>query len=110
MLAVAPLSPSAPETRCVVTDDRLAELSGLAVVDDAVWAMSDGGREVTVHRLDDDCAITDTRTADIDPFDAEDLARGPDGSLWVADTGDNDRSRETGAVIVLPQRGEARLH
>lgn len=72
--------------------------------------MSDGGREVSVHRLDDGCAIVDTRTADVDPFDAEDLARGPDGALWVADTGDNEMSRETVAVIVLPERGEARLH
>jgi len=98
-----------------VTDDRLGELSGMVVDGDAVWAMSDGGREVTVHRLDPRgvdgaCTIVDTRTADVDPFDAEDLARGPDGALWVADTGDNEMSRETVAVIVLPERGEARLH
>lgn len=103
-------APPAPEVRCTVTDDRLAELSGMVVDGDAVWAMSDGGREVTVHRLDGGCAIADTRTADVDPFDAEDLARGPDGALWVADTGDNELSRETVAVIVLPERGEARLH
>lgn len=76
--------------------------------------MSDGGREVTVHRLDDGCAIVDTRTAEVDPFDAEDLARGPDGALWVADTGDNELSRDTVAVVVLGGRGddsgEARLH
>ena len=98
-----------------MTDDRLGELSGMVVDGDAVWAMSDGGREVTVHRLDPSgvdgaCTIVDTRTADVDPFDAEDLARGPDGALWVADTGDNEMSRETVAVIVLPERGEARLH
>ncbi|GAA2563794.1 hypothetical protein [Pseudonocardia hydrocarbonoxydans] len=102
--------PPAPEVRCVVTDDRLAELSGMLVDDGAIWAMSDGGREVTVHRLDDDCAVAQTRTAGIDPFDAEDLALGPDGEYWVADTGDNERSRETVAAIVLPVRGEARLH
>lgn len=72
--------------------------------------MSDGGRRVQVHRIDGDCEIVDTRTADIDPYDAEDLALGPDGALWVADTGDNDRARDTIAVVVLPARGEARLH
>jgi hypothetical protein len=63
-----------------------------------------------VHRLDRDCAVVDTRTADVDPYDVEDLAVGPDGALWVADTGDNDRDRETVAVVVLPARGDARLH
>jgi hypothetical protein len=83
----------------------------MAVVGDAVWAMADGGRRVLVHRLDpDDCAIRSSRTAEVDPFDAEDLARGPDGELWVGDLGDNRRDRETIAVVVLPRRGEARLH
>lgn len=109
MLTVA-APPAAPETRCTVTDDRLAELSGLVVDDGRVWAMSDGGRRVDVHRLDADCEVVRTRTADVDPFDAEDLALGPDGELWVADTGDNDRSRETVAAIVLERGGDARLH
>ncbi|WP_226363934.1 esterase-like activity of phytase family protein [Pseudonocardia abyssalis] len=115
MAALAVAAPPAPEVRCTVTDDRLAELSGMVVADGEVWAMSDGGRSVQVHRLDPGgsgggCEIVDTRTADVDPFDAEDLALGPDGEFWVADTGDNERSRETVAAIVLPVRGEARLH
>lgn len=96
-------------TVCPVTDERLAELSGLAVVDGGVWAVDDGGREVRVHRLDG-CEIVETRTADVDPYDVEDLAVGPDGSLWLADTGDNERDRETVAVIVLEPGGGARLH
>ncbi|WP_300008235.1 hypothetical protein [Pseudonocardia sp.] len=102
--------PAAPAVLCTVTDDRLAELSGMVVTDGAVWATADGGRRVEIHRLGADCEIADTRTADIDPYDAEDLALGPDGAMWVADTGDNDRSRDTVAVIVVPPRGEPRLH
>lgn len=101
-----------PELLCTVTDRRLAELSGL-VVDAAggIWAIPDGGRRVTVHRIDPvTCAIVETRTADIDPRDAEDLALGPDGALWVGDIGDNGRVRDTVAVIVLPEQGEPRLH
>jgi len=114
-VAAATAPPAAPETRCTVTDGRLAELSGMVVDDGDVWAMTDGGRSVAVHRLDADCEIADTRTADIDPFDAEDLALGPDpegsgAALWVADTGDNGLSRDAVAVIVLPARGEAQLH
>jgi hypothetical protein len=101
----------APQVRCTVDDQRLGELSGLVVRDGAVWAMSDGGRRVDLHRLDlHDCSVTGTRTADVNPYDAEDLALGPDGAFWVADTGDNDRARTTVAVIVVPARGDARLH
>ncbi|MGH3589369.1 MAG: hypothetical protein ACRDQ0_23910, partial [Pseudonocardia sp.] len=101
----------APAQECVVDDSRLGELSGMAVHDGELWAMSDGGRQVRIHRVDrSSCAVVDSRTADVDPYDAEDLALGPDGALWVADTGDNNRARDTVAVIVLPERGQARLH
>jgi hypothetical protein len=96
---------------CAVDDPRLDELSGMVVHDGGLWAMSDGGRSVQVHRIDrSNCNVIDTRTADVDPYDAEDLAVGPDGGLWVADLGDNDRRRDTVAVVVLPERGDARLH
>jgi hypothetical protein len=117
VLPGAPLAPPAPRDSCAVTDPELAELSGM-VVDSgeggAVVAMADGGKRVVLQRiaraLDGDCAITSTRRVDIDPFDAEDLARGPDGALWVADTGDNERRRDTVAVIVVPARGRPALH
>jgi hypothetical protein len=94
-----------------VNDPRLAELSGLVVDGDALWAMADGGSRVQVHRIDPGtCAIAETRSAPIDPDDPEDLARGPDGALWVSDTGDNGRRRATVAVIVLPAQGKPQLH
>ena len=109
-MAVAPET-RLPETRCTVDDPRLVELSGLAVVDDGLWAMADGGRRVQLHRIDPDtCAVVESRTATVDPYDAEDLAVGPDGTLWVGDTGDNDQRRGTVALIVVPQRGEPVLH
>jgi hypothetical protein len=94
-----------------VDDPRLDELSGMVVHDDELWALSDGGRRVQVHRIDrSSCGVIDTRTADVDPYDVEDLAIGPDGALWAADLGDNERRRDTVAVVVLPERGDARLH
>jgi hypothetical protein len=94
-----------------VDDSRLDELSGLVVHDGGLWAMSDGGRRVQVHRIDrSNCTVIDTRAAGVDPYDVEDLAVGPDGALWVGDLGDNERRRETVAVVVLPERGDARLH
>jgi hypothetical protein len=100
-----------PERVCAVDDPRLDELSGMVVSGGGLWAVSDGGRDVRVHRIDRaDCAVIDTRTADVDPYDVEDLAVGPDGTLWLGDLGDNERARDTVAVIALPERGEARLH
>ena len=101
----------APSPECAVDDSRLDELSGMVVHDDELWAMGDGGRRVQIHRLDrSSCAVLDSRTSDVDPYDAEDLAVGPDGALWVGDTGDNERGRDTVAVVVLPERGDAHLH
>lgn len=100
-----------PRSLCTVDDPRLAELSGLAVVEGGLWAMADGGRRIQLHRLDPDtCAVVDSRTASVDPYDAEDVAVGPDGTLWVGDIGDNDQRRDTVAVIVVPPRGEPVLH
>jgi hypothetical protein len=101
----------APVARCGVDDPRLVELSGLTVVGDAVWAMADGGRRVELLRLDPDtCAVIGRRSADVDPYDPEDLAVAADGSLWVGDIGDNDRRRATVALIVVPPTGPAQLH
>lgn len=121
LLAVFPaLPPGAPppQDRCAVTDPELAELSGMVVAGDAdgarVVALADGGRRIALQELAGalagDCAITDTRVVGIDPYDAEDLARGPGGALWVADTGDNEERRETVAVIVVPAKGRPVLH
>ena len=100
-----------PVERCAVDDPRLVELSGLAVVGGGLWAMADGGRRVELLRLDPDtCAVIGRRTADVDPYDAEDLAAAPDGSMWVGDTGDNERRRATVALIVVPARGAPELH
>ena len=98
-----------PEPPCAVDDPRLDELSGMVVHDGGLWAVSDGGRRVQVHRLDRrTCAVIDSRTADVDPYDVEDLAVGPDGALWVADIGDNDRRRDTVAASSSRRGGEPR--
>ena len=100
-----------PVTRCVIDDPQLAELSGLVADDGGLWAIADGGRRVQAHRLDpESCAVRESRSTDVDPRDPEDLARGPDGTLWVGDIGDNDLRRDTVAVIELPASGASRLH
>jgi hypothetical protein len=96
---------AAPSTRCQITDDRLAELSGLVAVGDQVLAVNDGGNEVAVHLLDAACQVVDVHTAAVDPYDPEDMALGPDGTVWLADTGDNNANRPTVALLALRTDG-----
>ncbi|MCE6997639.1 esterase-like activity of phytase family protein [Saccharothrix sp. S26] len=96
---------------CAVTDQRLEELSGLASDGGRWFAVndSDNGR-LEIQVLDRTCAITRTITAPTNPFDVEDLALAPDGTLWAADTGDNGKTRETVALHAVSPDGSTRLH
>ena len=109
--AEEPTAASAPAgtVLCRVADPRLAELSGLVVVGERMLAVSDGGDAVSVLVLDRRCAVVDVRTAPVDPYDPEDLALSADGTVWVADTGDNDARRGTVALHALRADGTADL-
>jgi hypothetical protein len=120
LLTVLPAAPAAAEgtdaapygtatTRCEITDPRLPELSGLATAGDTMLAMNDGGDRAEVYLLDGTCAVVDVRAADVDPYDPEDLALGADGTIWLADTGDNNQARETVALIGLRPDGSSTL-
>jgi hypothetical protein len=122
-LVLGPVPPAAAEeapaasgtagtgtTSCTITDPRLAELSGLVVVGETMFAIPDGGDELNILVLDESCAVTDVRTAPVDPYDPEDLAVSADGTLWVADTGDNAGDRPTVALHALRADGSASLY
>ncbi|KQS69849.1 hypothetical protein ASG41_21215 [Modestobacter sp. Leaf380] len=104
---VAPYSE--PTTPCSVTDARLPEISGLATSGDTTLAMNDGGDAVTVYVLDAACTVVAERTAAVDPYDPEDMALAADGTVWIADTGDNRATRETVALIALRPDGAAEV-
>ncbi|CCH29018.1 hypothetical protein ABZ816_36470 [Actinosynnema sp. NPDC047251] len=96
---------------CEITDQRLEELSGLASDGDRWFAVNDSDNgAIEVHVLDRTCEITDTITAATNPYDVEDLALASDGTLWLADTGDNNKSRETVALHAVGQDGSTRIH
>ncbi|MGY1603864.1 hypothetical protein [Geodermatophilus sp. SYSU D00815] len=100
----------APQTLCQVTDPRLAELSGLVVVGDRMVAMNDGGEQLAVHVLDAACQVVESRTGTVDPYDPEDLAVGADGTVWLADIGDNRLDRPTVALLALRPDGSTGVH
>ncbi|RFU18991.1 hypothetical protein D0Z06_23890 [Geodermatophilus marinus] len=108
--AAAPAGPAAPSVRCQVTDPRLPELSGLVAVGEEYLAINDGGDQVAVHVLDGACRVTAVHTAPVDPYDPEDLAVGADGTVWLADTGDNGLDRATVALIALRPDGSTGLY
>jgi hypothetical protein len=97
-------------TQCQVTDPRLAELSGLVAVDDQLVAINDGGDQVSVFLLDAACQVADVHTAAVDPYDPEDLAVAADGTVWLADAGDNDAIRTTVALIALRPDGSTSVY
>lgn len=99
-----------PQDVCVMADKRVAELSGLVADGNRWYAVNDGGTKSTVYVLTKDCKVEKVINGPIDPFDVEDLARGADGTFWLADTGDNDKKRETVALISLTPDGKAKLH
>ncbi|SEP14864.1 hypothetical protein SAMN05660991_03542 [Trujillonella endophytica] len=97
--------------QCEITDPSLPELSGLVVgADGTMLAINDGGDQVAVHVIDPACQVTGVHTADVDPYDPEDLAVGPDGTVWLADTGDNNAVRETVALLALRPDGSTGVH
>ncbi|MET8090459.1 hypothetical protein [Micromonospora sp. NPDC005220] len=86
---------------CQVRDDRLAEISGMVATDDGYVVINDGADDEARRRiffLDQRCAVVRTVSFPSRPRDTEDLAIGRDGTIWVADIGDNDRSRTTVGV------------
>ena len=107
--AEGPAPYGAPSTRCDITDPRLPELSGLASAGETMVAMNDGGDRAEVYVVDGACAVVDVRGADVDPYDPEDLALAADGTLWIADIGDNVQGRETVALIALRPDGSSAL-
>lgn len=97
----------APEPVCAIQDDRLAELSGLAADDEQWYAVNDGGTSVRVFVLDRDCTVRRVIESPTDPYDIEDMALAADGTLWLGDTGDNSKRRDTVALHAVRPDGRS---
>jgi hypothetical protein len=98
------------EPVCKVSDTRIGELSGLASDGDHFYAMNDGGTKLQIFVLGRDCKVQKVISNPTDPFDVEDMARTADGTLWLSDTGDNKKARETVALHAVTPAGKATLY
>jgi hypothetical protein len=108
--AAAEDAAAAPTAQCQITDPRLPEVSGLVSVGDRFLAMNDGGDAMTVYLLDAACQVIDVHTGAVDPYDPEDLAVAADGTVWLADTGDNNSERPTVALLAMRPDGTTGVH
>jgi hypothetical protein len=116
-IAVAGPSTAAPAaasaaTACVITDHRLIGLSGLIVTRTGYFAISDSNtdkRAIRVWLLDKHCHLVRSISYPTAAYDPEDAAVGRDGTIYVADIGDNGRRRSSiGLWRIAP--GDTRPH
>ncbi|WP_143027723.1 hypothetical protein [Lentzea albidocapillata] len=95
--------PPPPVDVCPVA---MQELSGLTSDGKQLFAVSDSDNgTLRIQVMGRDCVVTRTITAPVDPYDVEDLAMTPDGTLWASDTGDNNKSRSTVALHKVSPTG-----
>lgn len=94
-----------------ITDLRVAESSGLAVSrehDDLAYTVNDSGHAPVVYAFEvssgEVVGLTTLRHDTFTLLDPEALAL-RDGTLWVADTGDNGRRRDDVALYALDEPG-----
>ena len=116
-IAVAGPSTAAPAaasaaTACVVTDHRMIGLSGLVVTSTGYVAISDSNtdkRAIRVWFLDRGCHLVRSIAYPTAAYDPEDAAVGRDGTIYVADIGDNGSRRSSiGLWRIAP--GSTRPH
>ncbi|MEU6646789.1 hypothetical protein ABZ863_30190 [Saccharomonospora sp. NPDC046836] len=105
----AAAQPARPEAMCSLSGE-LDELSGLAADGENWYAINDGGTSLRIFVLGPDCAVRRTIENPTDPYDVEDLALAADGTLWLGDTGDNRKRRETVALHAVAPDGTAELY
>jgi hypothetical protein len=111
--AYAPSDPAATrsavdgEQVCTVADPRVYELSGLAATASGYVAINDSApdpADIHIFRFDNACRIQQVLAYPSAARDPEDLALGADGTVWVADIGDNNKNRATIAIWKLAPR------
>lgn len=89
------------EPVCTISNSSAVELSGLVVTENAMYSVNDSTQRDSRERafkFDTKCDLDKSLRYPSGPRDPEDLALGPDGSIWIADIGDNERERTTVAV------------
>ena len=96
--ATAAVAAAPATTACVITDHRMIGLSGLVVTRTGYVAISDSNtdkRAIRVWLLDQRCHPVRSISYPTAAYDPEDAAVGRDGTIYVADIGDNGSRRSS---------------
>ncbi len=100
-VAEARAADAGPQRVCRIGDRRLTELSGLVATASGYVVVNDGSDDPAARKifyLNGKCAVTRTVSYPSRPRDTEDMGLAADGTLWVADIGDNGENRTTVAL------------
>ena len=94
-----------------ITDPRITESSGLVISNghpDLAYTINDSGNTPVVFaiRVSTGKVVGATRVTGGTLLDTEALSIDSDGTLWIADTGDNNNTRNDAALYALPEPGE----
>jgi hypothetical protein len=87
---------------CTLSDARIAESSGIAVgtVGDRLYTHNDSGDIARFFELDRSCnTVATILLPGVQARDWEDISRGPGGTLWLGDIGDNSGIRGRGILV-----------
>jgi hypothetical protein len=98
------VAPSAPSGKVVFSfqDPEIVESSGLVATGDLFVTVNDSGDSGRVFVVDRSGRTVGTTTWADDPVDVESLAPAGPGQVWVGDTGDNRRGRDSITVLRVP--------
>ncbi|KAA1379721.1 hypothetical protein [Aeromicrobium fastidiosum] len=96
-----------PEVVSTLSDGRINESSGLVISPDdpdRAYTINDSGGAPVVYAVSVSTGRTlGAATVDADLVDTEALSIDRDGTLWIADTGDNSGQRDDVALYSLPE-------
>ena len=97
-------APAAPDAKVVFSfqDPAIVESSGLVATGDLFLTVNDSGDSGRVFVVDRSGKTVGTTTWADDPVDVESLAPAGPGEVWVGDTGDNRRGRDSITVLRVP--------
>ena len=82
----------------------------MVAIGDKYYALGDSGTDDKLAVLDGNCGLLRWLNVPVDPYDTEDVAT-YDEQLWLSDTGDNLRRRDTVSLTRMsPDDGSGELH
>lgn len=99
-----------PDIVSRMSDPRITESSGLVISvkhDDLAYTINDSGNDPIVFavKVSTGAVVGTTTITENTPIDTEAIAIDGDGTLWLADTGDNEQRRTDVALYSLPEPG-----